>query len=136
MASRRGGHAADIPRLRPQAGYPKGIVFSLFLTIGLSSVCSSTLGETAAPFVAGLAPFVAGLAPYERPANAPTLSEPTPDTARAATALRGVSEPVPSSITSFLKSQGGWYTPFSWPGMPVPYDIRGWHAVPPSPGKT
>jgi len=68
---------------------------------------------------------VAGLAPYERPANAPTIVTPPPlDKARA---LHGVSEPKPASL-KFLDDQGGWYNPFILPGMPRPYDLRGWHS--------
>jgi len=70
---------------------------------------------------------VAGLAPQARPAGAPviTVFEKTP--AWRATALSGVSKPYPPGL-DFLDSQGAWYTPFVHPGMPEPYDVRGWHA--------
>jgi hypothetical protein len=70
---------------------------------------------------------VAGLAPYQRPANAPVLTaSPTLD---ARQALHGVSSPIPDSL-KFLKDQGGWFTPFTHPGMTGLYDLRGWHAEP------
>ncbi len=33
----------------------------------------------------------------------------------------------PASLVRMKGSQGEWYTPFSRPGMPGPYDLRGWH---------
>lgn len=70
---------------------------------------------------------VAGLAPYERPADAPRLAVAPP--ANPALALFGVAEPPPPSL-NFIKDQGRWYTPFALPGMPPPYDLRGWHVRP------
>lgn len=70
---------------------------------------------------------VAGLAPFQRPANAPMQTASLPLDARQA--LRGVSSPIPDSL-KFLKDQGGWFNPFTHPGMTGPYDLRGWHAVP------
>jgi hypothetical protein len=70
---------------------------------------------------------VAGLAPYQRPVNAPVLmASPVLDAKKA---LYGVSSPIPDSL-KFLKDQGGWFTPFTHPGMTGPYDLRGWHAEP------
>lgn len=74
---------------------------------------------------------VAGLAPSQRPAQAPRIDTELP--LDKAVALRGVSEPLPASL-KFLDQQGGWFTPFNHPGMPPPYDLRGWHAT--LPGKT
>ena len=71
---------------------------------------------------------VAGLAPYERPAGAPAIKESERGDAWRSTALRGVAQPVPESVTRFLDHQGAWYTPFTRPGMPGPYDLRGMHA--------
>jgi hypothetical protein len=82
-----------------------------------------TIAVHAAP---SLAHPVAGLAPFQRPANAPVQTAPPVLDARQA--LRGVSSPVPDSL-KFLNDQGGWYTPFTHPGMTAPYDLRGWHAV-------
>jgi hypothetical protein len=70
---------------------------------------------------------VAGLAPQARPAGAPTISSFERTAAWRANALKGVSEPYPPSL-NFLDNQGAWYTPFSRPGMPTPYDLRGLHA--------
>jgi len=70
---------------------------------------------------------VAGFTPYQRPANAPTLAvNPVLD---AKQALHGVSAPFPESL-KFLNDQGRWFNPFTHPGMPGPYDLRGWHVAP------
>ncbi len=71
---------------------------------------------------------VAGLAPDMRPRGAPVVRvfEPGPDWRNKA--LAGVIEPYPPSIVGFLDSQGAWYSPFAYPGMTGPYDLRGWHA--------
>lgn len=70
---------------------------------------------------------VAGLAPFQRPANAPVqTASPALD---ARQALHGVSSPIPDSL-KFLNDQGGWFNPFTHPGMTGPYDLRGWHAAP------
>lgn len=71
--------------------------------------------------------FVAGLAPYERPQGAPILVKAPAASIRAKESLHGIVEPVPATITLFLKDQGAWYTPFSWPGAAPPYDLRAWH---------
>ncbi len=72
------------------------------------------------------APRIAGIEPWQRPAGAPTVAAAAPDP----NALHGVSKPVPESIERFVKDQGHWYTPFTRPGMPPPYDLRGWHSQP------
>jgi hypothetical protein len=72
---------------------------------------------------------VAGTQPYARPAGAPTVTEVRRDEAWYARALTGVSQPIPPSLR-WLDDQGNWYTPFTRPGMPPPYDIRGWHSGP------
>jgi hypothetical protein len=74
---------------------------------------------------------IAGLAPFERPAGAPRMTVTSPADTPGGQALHGVSQPVPSSL-KFLRDQGNWYTPFDRPGMPAPYDIRGWYANPPT----
>ncbi len=72
---------------------------------------------------------VAGLAPYARPAGAPVEHSVLKTEKWRAQALHGVSDPVPASL-KFLDDQGAWYTPFDLPGMPGPYDIRGFHSAP------
>jgi hypothetical protein len=69
--------------------------------------------------------FIAGLVPDQRPAGAPviTVFEQTP--AWQAQALRGITPP-PTGL-EFLKYQGAWYTPFIYPNLTGPYDIRGLH---------
>jgi len=69
---------------------------------------------------------IAGLTPDQRPAGAPVIKEMKKTPEWYANALRGVSEPYPYSL-KFLENQGAWYTPFIYPGMTTPYDIRGWH---------
>ena len=70
--------------------------------------------------------FVAGLAPHQRPSGAPVVMEFVPGNDSRARSLTGVSEPIPASL-GFLGHHGAWYTPFSQPGMPGPYDLRNWH---------
>ncbi|MEZ5839581.1 MAG: hypothetical protein R3D02_03850 [Hyphomicrobiales bacterium] len=70
--------------------------------------------------------FVAGSTPDQRPAGAPVIEKVEHDKAWYAHALTGVVPPYPPSL-NFLDRQGEWYTPFTRPGMPGPYDIRGWH---------
>lgn len=69
--------------------------------------------------------FIAGTAPDQRPAGAPAITEVKHDQAWYQHALTGVEPPYPPSL-NFLDRQGDWYTPFTRPGMPGPYDIRGW----------
>jgi len=73
-------------------------------------------------------PFVAGLEPDRRPPAAPVIRQLRKDTAWYRNALRGIEPPYPSSLR-FLEDQGNWYTPFTRPGMPGPYDIRGLHGA-------
>lgn len=73
-----------------------------------------------------LAQPIAGLTPWQRPAQAPVVGEFKRDDAWRARALTGVASPVPASL-AFLDRQGAWYNPFLHPGMPRPYDLRGWH---------
>lgn len=93
------------------------LIYVAFLFQALSATSVSAQGEYA----------VAGLAPQSRPAGAPVITsfDKSPDW--RARALSGVSGPHPPGL-DFLNSQGAWYTPFTHPGMPEPYDLRGWHA--------
>ena len=70
--------------------------------------------------------FVAGTTPDRRPEGAPEITHYDKDAGWYAQALRGVEEPYPTSLT-WLDDQGAWYTPFTRPGMPGVYDIRGLH---------
>lgn len=70
--------------------------------------------------------FVAGTAPDRRPPGAPAITAYEKSDAWFAAARRGVLQPYPKSL-DFLKDQGGWFNPFTRPGMTGPYDIRGWH---------
>lgn len=97
----------------------------------------SCLGWVAAAAVMGLtsvaapridaAPYVAGVQPDQRPAGAPTITAYDKSGKWQANATHGVTAPVPPHVTKFLADQGAWYTPFTRPGMPGPYDIRQWH---------
>lgn len=71
--------------------------------------------------------FIGGTTPDRRPEGAPVLTTYEKSDAWFAAALTGISKPYPDSL-NFLKDQGGWFTPFTRPGMTAPYDIRGWHA--------
>ena len=69
-------------------------------------------------------PFIAGTAPGVRPANAPVMAPQKKTSAWYETARRGIDKPYPKTL-KFLDDQGRWYTPFTRPGMPGVYDIRG-----------
>lgn len=91
----------------------------------MAAFLSASLGTALAQ--ASAARTIAGLVPHERPADAPRITaDQAPDRTRA---LHGVTEPVPPSL-QFLDHQGGWFNPFTHPGMTPPYDLRGWHAMP------
>lgn len=70
--------------------------------------------------------YIAGIRPWERPEQAPRITEVHHGGAWYRRALTGVVPPYPASLR-FLEDQGNWYTPFNHPGMYPPYDIRGWH---------
>lgn len=94
-----------------------------------SSIIITGLAATAllSLSLASLADYpIAGTAPHQRPEGAPviTAADKGPDWHEHA--LSGVTQPYPESL-DFLKDQGNWHTPFNQPGMPAPYDIRGWH---------
>ena len=74
-------------------------------------------------------PPVAGTQPHARPAGAPQITTVARDQAWLQRATHGISQPLPPSLR-WLDDQGNWYTPFNRPGMPPPYDIRGWHKAP------
>lgn len=82
------------------------------------------LGSAAA--VEGSGYPIAGSAPAQRPQGAPQIVAVDRSGAWYTEALHGVSKPYPYSLR-FLENQGNWYTPFSRPGAPGRYDIRGWH---------
>jgi len=69
---------------------------------------------------------IAGVNPHQRPVGAPVISALQKDGAWYQRALTGISQPYPHSLR-FLEDQGNWHTPFNRPGMPPPYDIRGWY---------
>lgn len=90
-------------------------------------------GLTAAALVAASiaasaseAVVVGAMTPSIRPPNAPAIHGIHNGVDWYRHALTGVSAPYPPSL-SFLDVQGEWYTPFTRPGMPGPYDIRHWH---------
>lgn len=93
-------------------------------------VASLMMPWFAVPAIAAGQAWIAGTAPSVRPAEAPVLTAVEHDKAWLKRALAGVSKPVPPSL-DFLKDQGGWYTPFTHPGMPGRYDIRDLHSTGP-----
>jgi hypothetical protein len=90
----------------------------LMLLFGLLMAAVNALADTPA--------LIAGLVPDQRPDGAPviTVFEQTP--AWRAQALRGIAPP-PTGL-EFLGYQGAWYTPFIYPNLTGPYDIRGLHS--------
>ena len=82
------------------------------------------LSSPALPLHAAGPGYVGGLTPYERPVGAPVKAEVTGLGERGFQGIEGVP---PASLVRMKGSQGEWYTPFSRPGMPGPYDLRGWH---------
>lgn len=88
--------------------------------------CSLAAGLCLLGGVANAGFPIAGLEPWQRPQGAPVITSVERDEAWYARALHGISQPYPASLR-FLEDQGNWYTPFIHPGMPGPYDIRGWH---------
>lgn len=89
----------------------------------VAAICAQVISGTAS---AGA--FVAGTAPDRRPEGAPRLQSNDKSPQWYASALAGVDKPYPASLR-FLDDQGGWYSPFTRPGMPGRYDIRGLHAA-------
>jgi len=95
----------------------------LAIVVGILGLAA--IGSTSMP-AAEEDGFVAGTTPDRRPEGAPEITHYDKDAAWYAQALRGVAEPYPTSLL-WLDDQGAWYTPFSRPGMPGVYDIRGLH---------
>jgi len=94
-------------------------VVSTTLLVALSISLSSFAFEKSYP--------VAGLTPWQRPVNAPVVEwVEHHDQAWYQRGLTGIAPPYPKSLY-FMDNQGNWYTPFTNKGMPLPYDLRGWH---------
>lgn len=72
--------------------------------------------------------FVAGLRPHERPAGAPVLRTTNRDRS-VVRQFGGVEPPYPQSLR-FANNHGGWFTPFTEPGMTGRYDLRAYHQLP------
>jgi hypothetical protein len=72
---------------------------------------------------------ISGTQPFARPVGAPQITTVDRDQAWFQRAMHGISQPYPASLR-WVNDQGSWYTPFIRPGMPPPYDIRGWHRAP------
>ncbi len=107
------------------------MVTTRFRSLFASAVLAGTWLSAATAGAVESSVAVAGLAPFQRPDGAPQLMVAPPHDAAGGRALHGVSQPVPPSL-KFLRDQGNWYSPFDQPGAPRPYDIRGWHANPPT----
>ena len=73
--------------------------------------------------------FVAGLQPDRRPPGAPVITEANFTSEQMARFLRGIEGQPPGNVTTIVAT-GQWYVPMRHPGMPAPYDLRGWHATP------
>lgn len=70
---------------------------------------------------------IAGVTPDQRPTGAPVLKEVVRPKDWDRAFYHGITEPYPASLR-WKADQGAWFTPFDRPGMPPPYDLRGWHA--------
>ncbi|MBK6972383.1 MAG: hypothetical protein IPJ21_04635 [Sterolibacteriaceae bacterium] len=68
---------------------------------------------------------IGGARPAERPADAPVMRASDHDRSEARQ-MRGVVAPYPKSLR-FVANHGGWFTPFTEPGMTGRYDLRGYH---------
>lgn len=71
--------------------------------------------------------YIAGAQPDRRPEGAPVITKFQAPKGWPKSGLRGVSDPVPPSLR-FIDDQGGWYTPFTRPGMTGRFDIRKLHS--------
>lgn len=76
--------------------------------------------------VSAFAQPIAGLKPDQRPEGAPVVRTEAVDPAVKNTRLTGISAPLPGNVER-IAEQGNWYSPMFRPGMPGPYDLRGWH---------
>jgi len=95
-----------------------------FALVLIAALCGSLL---AAPLAAQAEErVVGGITPDRRPEGLPTVKDGSLSAEARKKALHGVLEPYPPSL-KWLDNQGGWFTPFSHPGMTGPYDIRKWH---------
>jgi hypothetical protein len=86
-------------------------------------VCVASVAASAEPQVVG------GLTPDRRPEGLPRVVATGFTEEGWKRALHGIAEPHPASIDKWLDDQGGWYTPFTLPGMAAPYDIRNLHGA-------
>lgn len=99
------------------------IPISTLVALPFFLVCSAT---TASEYPSASEYPVAGSQPSQRPQSAPVIEWVKHDKQWYEEALTGINQPYPRSLW-FLDNQGNWYTPFTQPGMPAPYDLRGWH---------
>ncbi len=72
---------------------------------------------------------ISGTAPDRRPPGAPRITEFQHGPAWERGYLHGIDRPLPDHLGT--ADQGAWYTPFNRPGMPPPYDLRGWFLTQP-----
>ena len=76
--------------------------------------------------VSAFAQPIAGLKPDQRPEAAPVVRTEAVDPATKNVRLTGISTPLHGNVER-IAEQGNWYSPMFRPGMPGPYDLRGWH---------
>jgi hypothetical protein len=86
---------------------------------------SSAIGGQPAHAAEPEAVAIAGVRPYERPAGAPAMRASDRDRSDERQ-FRGVVAPYPATLR-FVANHGGWFTPFTEPGMTGRYDLRGYH---------
>jgi len=103
----------------------RGSIGSLARACGAVALAVTSMMAEGPAASAQVEPFVAGVVPDRRPDSAPRITTIDRPADWQVKAHAGIATPPPP--LSFLKDQGGWYTPFTLPGMPGPYDIRGLH---------
>jgi hypothetical protein len=113
------------PPLSLRSALTRGLVIATAILPLLGSSRPSAAQTAAAP-AEPEPPFIVGLEPSVRPTWAPRITVFQKNEEWYRHALTGVSTPYPPSLR-FLEDQGAWWTPFTHPGMTVPYDLRGWH---------
>lgn len=94
--------------------------------LSISAAVMFGIAGTASLSASAAETYIAGTDPSQRPPLAPAIKVVEKPDGWYTHALKGVAPPYPYSL-HFLENQGNWYTPFTNPGMPGRYDIRGWH---------
>jgi len=95
------------------------------LSIALLLLASMPVMAQGAPKAAPNSYPMAGLHPDQRPEGAPVIRDVQHPKDWDKLVVHGIAKPIPPHLG--IADLGGWYTPFSRPGMLARYDLRGWH---------